>query len=119
SCRPHPARHSFPTRRSSDLEASRVLAGTLLAQKQLSDQERITRAFRRILCRTPRQKQMELLLEYYQQELQRYSAQPEKANAFLQAREYPHLPGIDPFQQASQMSLIHGIYNLEETITRS
>ena len=101
------------------LEASRVLAGTLLAQKQLSDQERITRAFRRILCRMPREKEMELLLEYYQQELQRYSAQPEKANAFLQAGEYPHRPGIDPVQQAALMSLIHGIYNLEETITRS
>src|SRR5690606_11219164 len=100
-------------------DASGVLAGTLLAQKQLSERERITRAFRRILCRMPREKEMELLLEYYQQELQRYSAQPEKANAFLQAGEYPHRPGIDPVQQAALMSLIHGIYNLEETITRS
>ncbi|QEC54200.1 DUF1553 domain-containing protein [Anseongella ginsenosidimutans] len=101
------------------LEAARVLSGTLLSQQELAPQERITRAFRRILCRTPKEKELELLMEFYKQELERYGKEPEKAKAFLQAGEYPHRRGLDAVQHAALMSLVHGIYNLEEAITRS
>lgn len=101
------------------LEAARVLAGSLLAKQELTDEERIIRAFRRILCRRPGEEETRLLNEFYKQELARYGAKPESASAFLQAGEYPRRRQLDPVQHAALMSLIHGIYNLEEAITKS
>ncbi|HYH55113.1 MAG TPA: hypothetical protein VD772_00790, partial [Anseongella sp.] len=101
------------------LEAARVLSGTLLAQKDLSEKERIQRAFRRIICRTPSEREFQLLEAYYQQELQRYQKAPEKARAFLQVGEYPAREGLDPATHAALMAVVHGMYNLEEAITKS
>lgn len=99
------------------LEASRVLSGSLLAEEGLTAQQRLTEAFRRILCRMPKDEELDLLQDFFEQELARYGQAPEAAEAFLEVGEYPHRE-LDAVGHAALMSVVHGLYNLEETITR-
>lgn len=101
------------------LEASRVLAGHLSDQKDLNEEEKITSAFGRILCRQPETEEKKILHEYYQKEVKRYKNSPQEATAFLDVGEYPAQKTADPVGQAALMSVIHSIYNLEETITKN
>lgn len=101
------------------LEASRVLAGRLLANGNQTDTDRITEAFRRILCRPPQEKEKELLLGYLESEAVRYGKSPALAEKFLNAGEYPAAPNTDKTRQAALMSVVHSLYNLEETITKN
>ncbi len=101
------------------LEASRVLAGKLLQNKGLSDEARITAAFRRILCRLPDRNETATMNRYYQAEKERYQQHPEDAQAFLDIGEFPHDRRLDSTAHAALMSVVHMLYNLEETIMRN
>lgn len=98
------------------LEASRVLAGRLLTEESTID-EKIVKAFRLIVCRKPAKKEIELLLNYFNNELTALT--PESAEALLNVGEYPQHRGIDPVRHAAMMLTVSSIYNLEETITKS
>ena len=101
------------------LEASRVLAGSLLqATPDAKPRELITRAFRRILSRDASEKELTLLESYYSGELSRYRESPADAAAFVNVGEAPQVK-LDPVEEAALMAVIHGLYNLEETITRT
>jgi hypothetical protein len=100
------------------LEASRVLAQTLL-QRNESDEAKFDYAFRRILCRRPQKNEMQLLTEYYNNELKKFQKDPNKAKQFTNVGEYPIDKKSDPAQLAAMMQLIHTMYNLEETSTKS
>jgi len=50
------------------LEASRVLAQKLVSERS-SDEEKITKAFRSIVCRKPSQKELAILKKYYDEQL--------------------------------------------------
>src|SRR5436190_23122441 len=50
------------------LEASRVLAQNLLAESS-TEPEKINLAFRRIICRKPSEKEQQVLLDYYKEQL--------------------------------------------------
>lgn len=109
------------------LESSRVLAGKLLSSQQPGldrDQELqdppalIGHAFRRVLCRLPGKKEQDILLDYYEKELERYRHDPEAAAEFIRVGEYPQHKQVNPVHQAALMSVIHTLYNLEETVTK-
>jgi len=103
------------------LEASRVLAGRLLLSETSNAGPRalITHAFRRILCRDASEKELTLLESYYSDELSRYREAPSEAAAFVEVGEAPQNKELDVVEQAALMAVIHGLYNLEETITRT
>jgi hypothetical protein len=96
------------------LEASRVLAQKLLAQ-QSSVGEKITLAFRRIVCRTPTEKEKQLLNELYNDQLNA-NADPKP---LLKIGEYPYDENLDPQQCVALMKVISTIYNLEEAIMKT
>ncbi|MCF2520857.1 PSD1 and planctomycete cytochrome C domain-containing protein [Dyadobacter sp. CY351] len=98
------------------LEASRVLAAKLLQEKSEA-KEKITKAFRLIVCRKPSDKELEVLSAYYDKQLQ--SIKPEKAEKMVTVGEYPLTKKVDKKAQAALMRVISTIYNLEETITKS
>ncbi|GGN05759.1 hypothetical protein GCM10010967_46190 [Dyadobacter beijingensis] len=98
------------------LEASRVLAARLLQEKSTTE-EKITKAFRQIVCRKPSQKELDVLTGYYQQELK--EIQPQRAEKMVAIGEYPLTRNVDKKALASLMRVISTIYNLEETITKS
>jgi len=102
------------------LEASRVLSANLI--KELPDKpprEYIVRAVRRILSRNPSDRELALLEGYYADEHKRYQASPEDAAAFVNVGEATPDDGIPKPRHAALMAVIHAIYNLEETITRT
>jgi len=102
------------------LEASRVLAGQLLqTAPDAAARDLIMHAFRRILSRDAGEKELTLLESYYADELQRYRESPADAAAFVDVGEAPHKKTGNVARQAALMAVIHGLYNLEETITRT
>jgi hypothetical protein len=102
------------------LEASRVLAATLMKSTELKTPEiRIKTAFQRILTRDIQKGELSLLLEMYTTEFQRYQNKPEKAVKMLQKGFYPQDPGLDPVEQTALMLVIHTMLNLDEAINKT
>ena len=100
------------------LEASRVLAEKMVSRK-ISQEDKITELFRRIVCRTPKDKEVKLLVEYYDNELLKLSGNKGKVESVLNVGEYVHEKNIRKDQAAALMRVISMLYNMEETITKS
>lgn len=100
------------------LEASRVLAIKLTETHQ-DEEIAISEAFKRIVCREMKSKEKELLLAYYESQLDEFEANPDYAKSTLDVGEYPmNEKAITP-RNAALMQVIVSLYNLEETITKS
>jgi hypothetical protein len=100
------------------LEASRVLA-TKLNEQYSEPEEAIAEGFKRILCREMKGKEKDLLLDYYQSQLEEFAANPQNAKKVLDVGEFPmNEKAITP-ANAALMQVIVSMYNLEETITKS
>ena len=102
----------------SVLEASRVLAQSLLSETSPVT-EKITIAFRRIICRKPTEKEEKLLTDYYNEQLQLFQQKKLDALVTLQVGEYPLNKKVDIIQSASLMKVINIIYNMEEAIMKT
>ncbi len=100
------------------LEASRVLAQKLSAE-QSSSAEKITKAFRLIVCRKPSDKELKTLQDYYNDQLQEFQQKKLNADKTLDAGEYSTMKNSDIMSTAALMKIITTIYNLEETITKT
>ncbi|MGV3502720.1 MAG: PSD1 and planctomycete cytochrome C domain-containing protein [Adhaeribacter sp.] len=98
------------------LEAARVLAARL-QQQTPAPAEQIRRAFRTIVCRRPREKELELLSQYYQSELQTLTRP--LAEKRLAVGEYPLPEKVNKIRLAALMQVVATIYNLEETLSKS
>jgi hypothetical protein len=98
------------------LEASRVLAAKILNEESRLDQK-IVKAFRLIVCRTPNKKEVNILYDFYQKSLR--TMNQEKAEKMLDVGQFPLPVDIDRIQHAAMMQLVSMIYNLEETITKT
>ncbi|WP_159474895.1 PSD1 and planctomycete cytochrome C domain-containing protein [Dyadobacter sp. 3J3] len=98
------------------LEASRVLAAKLLQEKTAS-QDKIIKAFRLIVCRKPTEKEIEVLMGYYNKELK--IMKPDVAENMIAVGEYPIIKNVDRKSLAALMRVVSAIYNLEETITKT
>jgi hypothetical protein len=99
-------------------EASRVLAQKLIKENGSNDQK-IEKAFRMIVCRTPNTKEKDVLNKYYEEELQLFSSKKQDAKLALKIGEYPLDKKADQNALAALMKTINTIYNLEETITKT
>ena len=99
------------------LEASRVFAEKLMVQK-LSDEEKISNAFRAITCRKPKDEELSILLKYFLEEKNKFESSPEKAKEFIQAGEFPFADIKDKVPVAALMQVVRTIYNMEESITK-
>jgi hypothetical protein len=98
------------------LEASRVLAAKLLQEKS-DAKTKIAEAFRLIVCRKPVEKELEVLTNYYNKEVN--TLKEPIAEKAVAVGEYPLPEKVDIKQLAAMMRVISTIYNLEETITKS
>ncbi|WP_221389833.1 PSD1 and planctomycete cytochrome C domain-containing protein [Dyadobacter sp. NIV53] len=100
------------------LEASRVLAERITL-KSVGTEDKIRESFQRIVCRKPTDKEMKLLVEYYNDE-ERILAQDKKlAHKVLNVGEHPHEAKVNENKAAALMRVINTLYNMEETITKS
>ncbi|WP_336516694.1 PSD1 and planctomycete cytochrome C domain-containing protein [Pollutibacter soli] len=97
------------------LEASRLHAAKMMNEEKSAD-KMISRAFRRIECRTATGGEMNVLMKFYNEELN--SLTKEKAVRLLQYGESKIDTNLDIVQLAALTKVINTIYNLEETIVR-
>ncbi|MDX2245848.1 MAG: PSD1 and planctomycete cytochrome C domain-containing protein [Bacteroidia bacterium] len=100
------------------LEASRVLAEKLM-EKQLPVPQMVETAFRQIVCREPRKEELELLTAYFSEEKSAFTENKDDAEKLLKVGEYPFSTTTDKISLAALMQVIHTIYNMEESITKS
>jgi hypothetical protein len=98
------------------LEASRVLAANLLREKS-GVEEKISKAFRLIVCRKPRKEEIAVLQDLYSEQLK--TLDKKTAELLLRAGEYNLSKDQDFVLLASMMQVISTIYNMEEAISRS
>lgn len=101
------------------LEAARVLGTKLVESKELSLEEKVTLAFRKIISRQPAASEVDILLKGYQEEHDRYVADPAAAKKFLMVGDYPQNNSLDPLECAAMMHVVTIIYNLDEAISKS
>lgn len=100
------------------LEASRVLAGKMWDEYK-NGENAISTSFKRIVCRDLSSNEKSILLSYYEDQLERFSENPDQVLPTLSVGEYPlEEKNINP-ETAALMQVIVSIYNLEETITKS
>jgi len=100
------------------LEASRVLAQKL-ATEPSKDKDKLVKAFRLIVCRTPSAKETKIMEDYYAGQLEAYKTKKLDAARTLNIGEYPLDQHADSNVSAALAKLISTLYNLEETITKS
>ena len=100
------------------LEASRVFAQRLM-EENIAAEEKIKKAFRRIICRVATAKENAILKTYYEEQLQDFKQKKLDAAATLNAGEYPSAKNLDANATAALMKVINMIYNMEEAITKS
>jgi hypothetical protein len=100
------------------LEAARVLAEKLAGEKS-SAQEKLEKAFFSIVCRAPDAQEIQILVGFYEEELQKYQSEPASSEITLKVGEHPHPEKIDKSEAAALMQAIHLMYNMEETITKT
>ncbi|MFZ9660742.1 MAG: PSD1 and planctomycete cytochrome C domain-containing protein [Chitinophagaceae bacterium] len=100
------------------LEASRVLSQHLISESN-SNEVKINKAFRLIVCRNPTQEEMKILTDYHKKIHIEFSDDRKKAKQFSSAGEYPLNDKIDVVDQAALMQIIHTIFNLEESETKN
>ncbi|WP_092170217.1 PSD1 and planctomycete cytochrome C domain-containing protein [Cyclobacterium xiamenense] len=98
------------------LEAARVLATNLLREAS-SDRDRISKAFRLILCRQPKAKELDLLETYYDKKLAEMTEK--NAQALVAIGESPQPKPAETVRVAALMQVISTLYNTEEAITKS
>ena len=99
------------------LEASRVLAQSLL-EEQSAAKQKITTAFRRIICRQPSEKEIKLLEDYYNEQLPLFQQKKLNAAVTLKVGEYPMNKKLDANQTAALMKVVNTIYNMEEAMVK-
>lgn len=103
----------------SYLEAYQALAHRLLdGDAQATPLARIRSAFESILQRPPSDEETNLLLTTYQTHRERYAAQPELAQAWLQHPPLVPAVQVDRVELAAWMHVVRIVFNLHETIVR-
>jgi hypothetical protein len=100
------------------LEASRVLAQKLM-EENIPAEEKIKKAFRRIVCRVAGSRESTILKTYYDDQLKEFKQQQLDAAATLKIGEYPYDKNVDANATAALMKTINMIYNMEEAIVKS
>jgi len=90
-----------------------------LSEQDSEISEKIEMAFRLIVCRQIREKEKMLLVDYFDDELNQFSANQSQAEDFIKVGEYPFQGDADPAELAALMQVIHSIYNMEEALSKS
>ena len=98
------------------LEAARVLAQETVTEKS-GGSALVSDLFRRILIRSPKDSELQLLEDYYESALAGFNKDEGNAEKLLAQGSYKSA-GTDPARTAALMLTAQVIYNLDETITK-
>jgi hypothetical protein len=100
------------------LEASRVFAEALMEEKTATD-EKIKKAFHRIICRSANTKEINILKSYFDDQLKQFQQKQLDATETLNVGEYPGDKKVDANTTAALMKTISMLYNMEEAIIKT
>jgi hypothetical protein len=97
------------------LEASRVMAEKLWKETS-SEEEKVTKAFRLIISRKPKSKELSILTNYFVNEKKELEQSADKSERLLAMGEYQRSKAIP--EAAALMQTIMMIYNMDEAIVK-
>jgi hypothetical protein len=100
------------------LESSRVLAENLMSENT-SLKNKLEKAFRRIICRQPKENELEILIQYFTSEKEFFSKHAKKSDKLLSIGEYKRRELKEKNSTAALMQTIQMIFNMEEAIVRN
>jgi hypothetical protein len=100
------------------VEAAQALARNVASKENADVKERATYAFRVVLCRVPRAKEVERLVSLYQRELANYKADPEAADKMANSEIGTPPAGLENADLAAWTVVANVLLNLDETITK-
>jgi len=99
-------------------EAARVLAERLTTGEMTVD-EKVSKAFRLIICRKGTDKEISILTSYFEAEKKIFETTPGEAEKLIAIGEYKHEPTDNKASLAAMIEVIMTIYNMEEAIVKS
>lgn len=99
------------------VEAARKLATRMLTEAEVSLDEQISYGFELVTSRLPRERELQVLKETYEQRLQKYKANPELASELLSVGDSPRDESLNLAQHAAMTSLARLMFNLSEFVT--
>lgn len=99
-------------------EASLALSDKLLKNNK-SPEVNIGIGFRRIICREPKKKEMNILVNYWKDQQSYFKANPDLADNFLKVGEYKPAKENSSTELAAMMQVMQVIYNMEEAFTKT
>lgn len=99
------------------VEAARVLARRSLRSADEVDGQ-LADAFRRVVCREPGQRDMQLLRQAYETQAAIYRGDPDSARELLSVGAAERDESLDPAHHAAMTAVCLAILNLDESLTR-
>ena len=99
------------------VEAARVMAEHCLKTPGTVD-DRLSRAFRRVLGRPPTASDLQSLRRAYQRQLAIYEVNPEAARTLIKSGSAPRDESLNPVEHAALSAVCLAIFNLDEAVTR-
>ncbi|MCU0879418.1 MAG: PSD1 and planctomycete cytochrome C domain-containing protein [Pirellulaceae bacterium] len=99
------------------VEAARVLARDCLKSHSTLD-EQLTLAFRRVVCRTPSERELAHLRRAHDKQRAIYQSDAAAAASLLEVGESPRDESLDKVEHAALTSVCLAILNLDEALTR-
>lgn len=99
-------------------EAARAVAQRILQGENQSVDEQLTAAFRLAIGRRPDVEERQRLLQFYEQEKERFRQDEEKMAAFLSIGETPADPDLPPESLAALSLVVNSLMNTDEAIMR-
>jgi hypothetical protein len=100
------------------VQAAAALARRILTEVKGDEKDRAAHGFRLCLARTPRPAELEVLLELYRENREKYRKNVAAAK-LLAAADLPPAPALDPAELAAWTVVANVLLNLDETITRT
>jgi len=100
------------------LEAARGLAERAQREAGATPEERLTRAFRIVTSRKPREIELKLLLAGFHQHIDHYRKHPDAAERLLAVGERPVDESFDKPELAAHTAVANTLLNLDEAITQ-
>lgn len=100
------------------VEAARVLAARSMKEQGMTVDLQLAAAFRAVLCRSPRESEINRLSSAYEKQLAIYQADAAAAKALLAVGATPRDESLEIGQHAAMTVICLGILNLDEALTR-
>jgi hypothetical protein len=100
------------------VEASAALARRMMTEAKGGDKERITHGMRLCVARPPTDREIDLLLALYRDNLEKYKKDPAAAKVLAKGGQSEPPKNLDPVELAAWTIIANVLLNLDETITK-